>query len=714
MSHRTKEVPAEKSLRSNPAVKAREHKYFLALLIAAIAIRIWRITWGLPELYEEAIPLHFSLKLWDIQQSPIDNQFFVYPALSYYIQFALQCVYFIVGYVGGSIHDIQGFLKLFESNPAAFVIIGRLVSVAFDAGSIILVYVIGLRLFNRWAGLVAAFFLSINVLHVSESHLINVDTVLTFFLVLLLYFLRKVYTDSGWRPYILTGITLGLATSTKYNAGVLAVAFLAVHLLKSSSSKQLMRQLIDKRLYIGLASSAVLFLALNPLILTHFDAFYSKLEQTQTHMEYGHLGIDTSVSTPVFYLSEVLPLNLGWPLTVVIFAGVLYLLFSRKKENYILLLIPLIMMIVLGAWQMRADRYIMPIFPNLILIGSVLLAKLREFGTKRGVGLAVLRPAAFMGILLIAAPSFVKTYELEKTYSKDDTRALAKAWIAAHVRPGAAIATGPFGLELSKTQYITLPIQFTAVASEALAPFYTTRWYEDIDLVVASDFDYGRYIREPQRYSEMIGFYDTLRTTWELVFQASPGEKSTGPTLWIYRYKGPVHSEFDPILFERLQNVDPERVLNFLGKLGLILSSKNILVKSEQALKKVVEIDPANSLALQELTKIEFKQEKFDEALQYVNEVLKLNPALSSMTTLKGDILLGLGRVDEAEMSYATSIKLNSRDESAYLGLITIYAYQDETEKLVSTLENFKKLSPASVEKAKLIIEAARRARGAS
>src|SRR5438552_18663863 len=76
-----------------------EHRLFLFILFVAGVLRLWHINWGLPQVYEEAIPFHFGLKLWRLGQSPVDYNFFVYPGLTYYVQFALQGIQFLFGYL---------------------------------------------------------------------------------------------------------------------------------------------------------------------------------------------------------------------------------------------------------------------------------------------------------------------------------------------------------------------------------------------------------------------------------------------------------------------------------------------------------------------------------------------------------------------------------------------------------------------------------------
>jgi YYY domain-containing protein len=64
---------------------------------------------------------------------------------------------------------------------------GRLVSTGWDLLTILMVYLLGVRLADRRAGLLAAFFLAVTVLHIQQSHYFTVDLAQTFFVTLALY-----------------------------------------------------------------------------------------------------------------------------------------------------------------------------------------------------------------------------------------------------------------------------------------------------------------------------------------------------------------------------------------------------------------------------------------------------------------------------------------------------------------------------------------------
>ena len=105
----------------------------------------------------------------------------------------------------------------------------RLFSAACGAGTVLLTYFFGRKLFNRWTGLCGALVL------LSSSHFLRfsrfgmLDAPLTFFLTLALFFFWLGRTDN--RLLFLSGLPLGLAILTKGVVGVLVIPVVWVYCL---------------------------------------------------------------------------------------------------------------------------------------------------------------------------------------------------------------------------------------------------------------------------------------------------------------------------------------------------------------------------------------------------------------------------------------------------------------------------------------------------
>ena len=705
MGSKNTEVTTVVSASASAAEISRNWVILSGLLVFAFALRIWDISWGLPQIYEEAIPLHFGMKFWDLKNSPIDYHYFVYPSLTYFLHYIVQAVHFAVGYVLGLYESGQAFFKIYKSNPTMFVVLGRLVTVFFDLGTIIITFFSLRRFLNLAAAVISAFFISINALHISQAHTINVDTPLAFFSVLSFYFFLRLYDSPVKKWYLLSGIAIGLASSTKYNGAVLVVGLLLVHLLRQDSIFTSFKSHQIKLLLSGFLSSAGVFVLLNPLILTHFDEFLFKFRATELHMEAGHLGIDYSSSTLGFYLTQSFPNNVGWVLFVVTIISALWIIFSKTRRNFILLIIPLLLFIPLASWQMRADRYIFPLIPFLIAIASFGIAKsadlLRAIILRKVVkpGIDKLIFASYIVTAISAASVSALGNDLGYFHalSMPDTRTVAKQWIEKNLKPGSAIAAGPFGIELSDSVFLKLPIQFNAVNSEEMAPFYDTRWYEDLDLLVASDFDYARYLQDTIRYKNMLHFYDSLRLNWNLQKTFKAGEDYTGPTLWFYRYQESSRREYlDPLLLQNLElsGLVTERKVDFLGKLGLILLSKGRVKKSEQLFVSLLRIDPTNREAQNTISQISQRMKRRIQSEDLVDDSLLAESARKSLEE---------ERYEAADSLYNALLEKDPRSNEAFQGLMLIYAYEGKQDKVIEILSRYLNVLPPGSIQYKLV-----------
>ncbi len=671
-------------------------------------LRIWHLTWGLPELYEEAYPLRISSQMWNWGKPGLDfnPHFFNYPAFTFYLQFIIQAIRYGIGHLLGIYPDLQTFGNALQAS----IVSGRLVSVLFDTGTIMMVYLVGKRMAGIETGLIAAALIAINPLHIAESHLINVDIPLTFFSVLALYFIFLIEGRGERRWYYLAGASIGCAAASKYTGAFLLSVLVAVHILGAArrrSNPDPERRRGSASVLIGaIILSGILFLAWNPFILLSFGEFYRGLSFEQFHMSYGHLGIDPSENGYLHYLLRVLPDCFGWPMMLVIAVSALFLFVSRDRRGYLVLAFPIILVGVIGSWAMRADRYILPAIPMLALAGATGIVMLRGrlmslIGPERFRTMRKMLPVVILAVAAaIAYPSASAVMAYHESFALPDTRTVAKDWISSRLPPGSVYATGPFGIEFPAGRYSAVEIPFSPMGSENLWPFYDTRWYEDLDLLVAADYDYGRFIREPERFRRVLAYYDSLHADWIMEIEIRPAEHQQGPTLWMYRYPPDRKKEFfDASLLDGLRLVtDTSLVVEFAERLGFALFTKGNLAKSEQIMGIAVVLEPDNTRLLRESAWTCFKAGNYDAALDLLDRSLRLNPAQPEVVGLRGSVLLRMGRGEEAETDLLRAVEANPKLEFPYLDLESLYRLNKAESKLIGILGRHMAILPAGSE----------------
>ncbi|MGB8644523.1 MAG: DUF2298 domain-containing protein [Anaerolineae bacterium] len=108
-------------------------------------------------------------------------------------------------------------------------LVGRVFSGLFDLSTVLLIFLIGRRLFSQWVGLLAALLLSGSVLDIQQSHFFTVDTFANVPLLIAFWFTLDIFEGKrGWLAYVFAGIFFGLSLAARINlapfAGIIAIA----------------------------------------------------------------------------------------------------------------------------------------------------------------------------------------------------------------------------------------------------------------------------------------------------------------------------------------------------------------------------------------------------------------------------------------------------------------------------------------------------------
>ena len=691
----------------------------IPVLIGAL-LRLWHIGWGLPEVYEEAYPFAIAWKFWNWGQGGLDfnPHFFNYPALTFYLNFLVQAAHYGVGHLFGYYPTLESFHGSYAVDPTVHIILARLLSVLFDAGTIIAIYKLGKECVNETAGMIAAVIVAGNPLFIRQAHTINVDTPLTFFVVLSLYLILSASRDGSSRLWVLSAVAIGLAAASKYTGAMLLVLFaLALYLRRKSKSDVRPGESsvlsMRNKLVGGLSTFALTFALWNPFILLDFNEFVRDFGFEETHMSAGHLGVDPTTTTTSFYFGNVLPNYFGWLLVGAVVVGSVTTAAKRRKELLLLMVFPVIYLVVISSWKMRADRYLLPVLPILSLLGSIGIlefcnslasyAEKKRWSSIPRTKLAAILAASIVGLTILQPAMSIISYE--RSMALPDTRLLAKEWVQQHLPRGSVIASAPLGLEFSDSSYLILSIPFLPVSPERVAFFYDTRWYEDCDVVIGSDFDYSRYVLDPSRYRNFLEYYATLRGTWTLLHEIRPVEFQPGPSIWLFHYPDSLQrNRFDERVFERLSSApESSRVSGFLKQLASVVARKGKLQKAEQLAREIVSVENTNPDAHRLLAGVLFELGKDSEALGESELSLAIKPDQAEILGLRGSILLRHKKYSEAEPALLRAVALDKHLEYAYDELLMIYVQRRDKPRAIDILTRHYNILDPESEKARLV-----------
>lgn len=156
-----------------------------------------------------SVPTSEQIPLLLTPQSPLNPAFHAYGSLPMYMLKAVQLL------AGGRV---------------PLHILARLLSVAFDCGTVLVVYALAASLAGAWWGVFAALLAAISPIHVQLAHYFTVDTVLAFWTALAAWMALRLAATGRFRWALALGITAGLAMATKL-IGALLLLFVALALM---------------------------------------------------------------------------------------------------------------------------------------------------------------------------------------------------------------------------------------------------------------------------------------------------------------------------------------------------------------------------------------------------------------------------------------------------------------------------------------------------
>ncbi|RME87196.1 MAG: phospholipid carrier-dependent glycosyltransferase, partial [Anaerolineae bacterium] len=361
-------------------------------------------------------------------------------------------------------------------------LIGRQWSALADLGTILLLYLIAARLYNRKVALLAAAFSTLAVLQIQQSHFFTVDTFANFFIYLATYFAVRVALDP-WRaaegkdaPVLPTrraylkslardpllwhsvgfGLALGMAVASKLNAAPLAVllpaAFLSREAVRAALTGREAESAVSEAwrravLYVvtGALVSLIAFRVFQPYAfkgpgffgLMPNDAWIANIREQRAQAS-GDVDLPFALQwarrSHLFSFKNLTLWGLGLPLGILAWAGFLgmgWRILKGDRHRHALLWGWTALYFLWQSLQFNPTmRYQLPIYPLLAMMAAWGVFALARWKDGR------LKPlAALLGglvLVLTAAWAFAFT----RIYTRPHTRVAASRWIYQNV-PGA-------------------------------------------------------------------------------------------------------------------------------------------------------------------------------------------------------------------------------------------------------------------------------------
>ncbi len=468
-------------------------------LVLAVCLRFYGLNWDrgqaftphpderaiLMKVGELSLPTLGDLgSLLNAEESPWNPRWFPYGSFPLYLLKGVQIAYGVLP--GPDLGDLRT--------------VGRTISALADTATVLMVYMLGRRLFGLREGLLAAALVATSVLHIQLSHFFAVDTIMALSAVVALYFLYGVAIEGRPRDSVLAGVVIGLGIATKVSIAPIYIAFAMAHVmfatgaLPGSSREGRPAERLSKIItggVLGGAASLAAFAIAQPYALLDFSRFYTDtIEQSEMvrrirDYPYTRQYIDTTAY--LYQIRQLATWGFGLPLGIVAWAGLLYaslrglrliygvaylaigwilpmglLLFSNSilvillasgvafaalagtlpfrradtRGSVLLLSWVIPYFLITGSFQVKFIRYLLPISPFLVLFGSRMLIDAWD-GLKYRVPASRTVLGGVLARLLGGTGFYAISYM--SIYGESHTAVRTAQWLNSNAAPGATI-----------------------------------------------------------------------------------------------------------------------------------------------------------------------------------------------------------------------------------------------------------------------------------
>ena len=533
-----------------------------AVLAGALALRLWGIKHGLPYVFnvDEAsnfVPTAVSFYFTD----SYNPHYFINPPAYSYLLHVVYGIWFGGGWPFGAGNEVGDALA---SDPTAVFVAGRATSAVLGTAAVGFVYLTAARLYDRRVGVFAALVMAVAFLPVFYSHLALNDVPALLPLAVSAWGSAGVLTRGRRLDWAVAGAGLGLAAATKYTAGIVVLPLIVAAAYRLADAEARAEAL--RGAAIAAALAAALFLLANPHALLSYSEFRADVDrQEEAASGFGKLGLDQD--SGVLYYLGVLTWGFGWVPLAAALGGALLAFRADVRRALFLVPWPLLFIVYMGTQERFFGRWLLPALPALAILAGLGATRALELAGDRRPRLAAVAAVA-VGVAL-GAQGLYYSVHVDRVLSRDDTRNLARAWMAANIPAGSKIVVEPVvpdawfadadapdaaegrrrGLTRSGRRWIKFPTGRTTVDEQgrqrrggkgrfvSVEDYERTLRPELIDAytaggycwVVTGSTQYGRAQRAPGEVPRAIRYYAALARRADVVYRASPYRDGEGP-----------------------------------------------------------------------------------------------------------------------------------------------------------------------------------------
>ncbi len=560
--------------RQEPLREFRDLKLWLERLPAlvwvlftiALALRIAGIGYGLP------LQLNGDEQIWitrahDMAFEPQPNPGW-YGAPASTLFYPLAILFAIYGAVATVVSWFDsGYLVDLHREAAAFYYIARAFTALTGAAILLPVYAILTRLKVSlvWSAF-ALMVIAVTPRLLDFSIITRMDSLQAFFILLCLLYVIKGLESVAVRDFVIAGLFVGLAATSKYPGVVVSSAIFAalVHLV--AHQKIGWENGLRWLGYAALASLAAAFLSA-PFL---FFQFYITIKNVLFEARSFQVGAmkETSLDAVRFYLFQATPERYSAGMAILAYLVGLAAFF--RKQLWVISVFVLSYVGFLSLLPLRSAQWVMPLAPCL----TVLLA----YGGQQvsHLILGMRRPLRIVGVVLLLVGAAYLYYPLAERgvrvvmiHAGDlDTRTRALAWVEEHLPRDSKVLIETFAPQISSDDFQTMIewdakiVPWAEVGERPRPPGHYGELARIggkesppsalIDAIEAADVDYiimsvflDQYRREAAHWPRELAALESLLDRYPLIKQFKATGIERGPTIRVLQRKEPDAAQGD-------------------------------------------------------------------------------------------------------------------------------------------------------------------------
>jgi 4-amino-4-deoxy-L-arabinose transferase-like glycosyltransferase len=385
----------------------RRIEAILLVVVLAVAFlwRASRVDHGLPFMSTFAEPRSLNLALKAARSGSVDPGYYNYPSFFFNLYGAALAAWSGLFAEAGSLNRVQVFTGgVARAGSIETVEAARRLTALFSTVSVGLVWWLARAVTqSRGAAWIALLIAAVAPSSLAFADWMNPNALAGTLVLLAMVFSTRLYEDGRTRWYVLAGIAVGLAAGAKYNAALVGIVPLALHLAREGREGWR-----NRRWLIVPAAALATLLAAMPALLLNTRAVLRSIQREAAHYGSGHAGWED----PWLYFT--------WPWTHQPLAAALavvgVVVAIRRRDRLLLGLgsFALLYLVFIHRYPVRNLRTLSLATPLLFVFAAVGIDTLWRAGTERfGRGAVAFGVAAILSVSLLVVPF---------------TRSVAKRW----------------------------------------------------------------------------------------------------------------------------------------------------------------------------------------------------------------------------------------------------------------------------------------------